>query len=84
VPSFVSGVSDAEAEMYKLKRAETRHPDEFEALNAVRKSLHDLKDIGDVTEKYFSGLVRQMATPHAETAARTRSAQEAVAAAVAE
>jgi hypothetical protein len=56
----------------------------LEALNAVRKSLHDLKDIGDVTERYFGGLVRAMATPHAETAARTRSAQAAVAQAVAE
>lgn len=84
VPSFVSGASEAEVELYAMKRAQARHPDEVEALNAVRKALHDLKDVGGAQERYLGELVRGMATPHAETAARTRTAQEAVATAVAE
>jgi hypothetical protein len=80
VPAFVSGMQDAEAEAYLRMRAERLHPDETEALNAVRKGLNDLRDIGAVTEKYFP---RAMATPNVETAARTQRAQAAFAQTVA-
>ena len=83
VPAFVSGMQDIEAEAFLRARAERLHPDEVEALDAVREGLNDLRDIGATTEKYFAGLVRAIATPHVETAARTQSAQAAVAQAVA-
>jgi hypothetical protein len=64
VPAFVSGMQDIEAEKFFRMRAERLHPDDTEALDAVRKGLNDLRDIGAVTERYFAGLVRAMATPH--------------------
>lgn len=83
-PASVSGMTATERDHLVQTWSREHFPDESARRLRLSKALDDARNVSVSGEKYFADIVRKMTSPTIETAARTRSAQEAVASAVTE
>ena len=83
-PPSVSGMTATERDHLVQTWQREKFPEESARRLRLSKALDDARNVTVSGERYFAEVVRKMTSPVIESAARTKSAQEAVAAAVAE